>query len=383
MKLKTTTFIYLVLCVFFVKPEISCQTVNDLTLSKTYNPASGAWEEKVKHTGKSHKKIKADLEFDCETDFWTVNSEGEIQQWSLIEGAVSGGEIIIHGCGGSLAFCKGVEMDGNSFYSTEHPNTGISFYDGFDNWWTISTSELFVNNGGSGINQYFLESYFGYNRVIFHFNVETQNLVPLDNIYPAKFSMADIAVDSMGRAWAFVGEGGIGYYQPSQKINVYDHTGLISSIPLNAEINTYNGYGSTFINDTLYIALGDGNPDFPEQLIPVSIHNDTAFVGTGIPFPEIDNYDLAGCHCENDMVNSVREIRDTDGIEIFPNPTTDHVYIHSDEEVLFVEVYNVAGRLINQVKKNDVLSLTKEFNGIYILKIYTEKGIFIEKVIKS
>lgn len=71
-------------------------------------------------------------------------------------------------------------------------------------------------------------------------------------------------------------------------------------------------------------------------------------------------------------------------IKMYPNPVKDIVHFQTEETVIKVEIYDVAGRIIssNSVSENKI-DLGKLKTGNYILKLYTEKGIMNTKIIKE
>ncbi len=73
-------------------------------------------------------------------------------------------------------------------------------------------------------------------------------------------------------------------------------------------------------------------------------------------------------------------------IKMYPNPTKGNVKIDSESVILQIEMYDLSGRLMQTIVANDFfaeLELTNRAAGIYFLKINTDKGIKVEKVIKE
>lgn len=73
-------------------------------------------------------------------------------------------------------------------------------------------------------------------------------------------------------------------------------------------------------------------------------------------------------------------------VSIFPNPATTQFMIQSDYKINSVEIYDVAGRLIQVSKLNSNQSsqnISQLPKGMYILKIQTEKGLVSYKLIKK
>lgn len=73
-------------------------------------------------------------------------------------------------------------------------------------------------------------------------------------------------------------------------------------------------------------------------------------------------------------------------IKIFPNPAVDFVKIQSKHTFKSIELFDVQGRILQtsmENKKETAVDLSKQSKGIYFLKIITEKGSKIEKIIKE
>ena len=66
----------------------------------------------------------------------------------------------------------------------------------------------------------------------------------------------------------------------------------------------------------------------------------------------------------------------------YPNPTKDKIIFN--ENVNFIYVYSSSGFLVKQSEiTSDELDLSNLNSGIYILKMQTESGIRIDKLIKE
>ncbi|MDP9955535.1 hypothetical protein J2X97_001172 [Epilithonimonas hungarica] len=77
-------------------------------------------------------------------------------------------------------------------------------------------------------------------------------------------------------------------------------------------------------------------------------------------------------------VNEVNKIQ----IKIYPNPAKDLINITSDKKINSVEVYDYLGRLIKTEFSNKV-NISQLLKGNYLLKIKTDSGESIEKLIKE
>jgi Leucine-rich repeat (LRR) protein len=73
-------------------------------------------------------------------------------------------------------------------------------------------------------------------------------------------------------------------------------------------------------------------------------------------------------------------------VSISPNPTNSKININANSNIKSIELYDVQGRVLKTVLENtnqSVLDISDKANGIYFLKITTENGSKIEKVVKE
>lgn len=68
-------------------------------------------------------------------------------------------------------------------------------------------------------------------------------------------------------------------------------------------------------------------------------------------------------------------------LSVYPNPTTGIVTVEGDG-VKNVEVMDMAGRMV-MTTNNSVVDMTNLSNGIYMIRINTEKGAFTQKIVKK
>jgi hypothetical protein len=78
---------------------------------------------------------------------------------------------------------------------------------------------------------------------------------------------------------------------------------------------------------------------------------------------------------ENDFIND---------IVAYPNPVKDFLNFKTEDNILKIEIFDVAGRIVssNSVSENKI-DLSELNTGNYVLKLYTEKGIMNAKIIKE
>ena len=73
-------------------------------------------------------------------------------------------------------------------------------------------------------------------------------------------------------------------------------------------------------------------------------------------------------------------------LEIYPIPTSTSVRINSDSTILATEIVDINGWLIQSLSQNTKYLLLKIENlnsGVYFLKLLTENGNRIEKIVKK
>jgi hypothetical protein len=68
-------------------------------------------------------------------------------------------------------------------------------------------------------------------------------------------------------------------------------------------------------------------------------------------------------------------------VTIYPNPTNGMVNIDG-YEIIEVKVYNVLGQLVKETKEN-VIDLSAQEAGIYILKVITPSGVITKQIVKN
>jgi Leucine-rich repeat (LRR) protein len=75
-----------------------------------------------------------------------------------------------------------------------------------------------------------------------------------------------------------------------------------------------------------------------------------------------------------------------ESLTVYPNPTSSNVNITSDFMIQSIELYDIQGRILstNLESSNDVnFDISMRQNGLYFLKIKTEKGIKVVKIVKE
>jgi hypothetical protein len=137
-----------------------------------------------------------------------------------------------------------------------------------------------------------------------------------------------------------------------------------------------------------------------EQLLNEQLIIETTYYDENLPAGEYEYYVVAhyemGCvsdssnHVRESIVLGVKEYRD--GIEVYPNPTTGELCIEvagqarndSNLHIMSVKVYDMYGRKLplHFGEGRGEVNISHLHAGIYFVKIATEQGAVVRKVVK-
>jgi len=84
------------------------------------------------------------------------------------------------------------------------------------------------------------------------------------------------------------------------------------------------------------------------------------------------------------IITSHQKMISFDHINIYPNPTKGKIMIETENKlkIIKIEIVDLNGRIIYLSKKyNSPINLSKQPKGIYFVKVITEEGVAIEKVV--
>jgi hypothetical protein len=82
--------------------------------------------------------------------------------------------------------------------------------------------------------------------------------------------------------------------------------------------------------------------------------------------------------------SGIEDIKAWQNISVFPNPTKNEIFIKSENTIEKVEIYTLTGALLKQGNNfNEKISVSELPQGIYLLKVYTDKGVAISKIVKE
>ncbi len=69
-------------------------------------------------------------------------------------------------------------------------------------------------------------------------------------------------------------------------------------------------------------------------------------------------------------------------VTIYPNPTSGLVKIDAASPILRTELYNLSGEHIMTLNsKSNIIDLSSQPKGVYLVKVITQKDVYVRKVI--
>lgn len=101
-----------------------------------------------------------------------------------------------------------------------------------------------------------------------------------------------------------------------------------------------------------------------------------------------DNVYKSSLTIQENTTVSIANVLNT-GIKMYPNPTQQFVFIElaeADLQLKLVQLYNLSGKMLlsETITPNQVtIDLSKFNQGVYIARVITNKGVFIQKIIKQ
>ncbi|MCL1942088.1 MAG: leucine-rich repeat protein, partial [Candidatus Azobacteroides sp.] len=99
-----------------------------------------------------------------------------------------------------------------------------------------------------------------------------------------------------------------------------------------------------------------------------------------------ENTDIIAVFTEDFVTQRTSDLTDilTNQLSIFPNPAKNDLFINSELQIKKVEIYSLTGNLLiqenNFIGKISVSGLSQ---GVYLFKVYTDKGVVVGKIMKE
>lgn len=166
-------------------------------------------------------------------------------------------------------------------------------------------------------------------------------------------------------------------------------------------IGQFSNTTGPVVYDTYYNRVCFASYDFSGNITFKRFNPNTFLLSDSLPisqaFGSVKNIITCGngCYAFNTTDNKVviikdstlglSEIKTKNKLVIYPNPTTDYIYIKSDLEIKEIKISDLNGRIINNIDfKDSKVSLGGLETGIYLAKIIDINGnITTEKIIKK
>lgn len=83
----------------------------------------------------------------------------------------------------------------------------------------------------------------------------------------------------------------------------------------------------------------------------------------------------------NGATLSVRDSELENQITIYPNPTSNYIKILTTNKIKSVEIFDISGKKVKHVLNSNEISVNQIQAGIYIVKVFTDKGKVTKKIV--
>lgn len=83
------------------------------------------------------------------------------------------------------------------------------------------------------------------------------------------------------------------------------------------------------------------------------------------------------------LITSTQDIISSDRVLIFPNPANNEIQVDSDIEFTAVRFYDLSGKCIQVETYNNPIEIDKLSDGLYIIELISNEGIYRTKIIKG
>ncbi|MDZ7846000.1 MAG: hypothetical protein U5L96_04125 [Owenweeksia sp.] len=230
---------------------------------------------------------------DCPNCIW-IASDDSIFQWQPQGKATFNPRGIFDLTYESMAIAQVKHQEDtilNTYIVQDFQNQDFKYWNG-GNWQALSVPYIddVIGFGGYGPHLYLRAAPSIGDSRLYYYNGDTLKLIQSKSSAVG----ADIAVDSLGRAWYPSGT-------PFTKVNYFhmiDSTGqILKTYPINESFGDRNLYGMAIVKDTIYIGVGPNAPVHPSSILSFVIKGDSALLKNVIPQAQGYVYysDLASC----------------------------------------------------------------------------------------
>jgi len=94
--------------------------------------------------------------------------------------------------------------------------------------------------------------------------------------------------------------------------------------------------------------------------------------------------DAASYSLDCDTATGIDDSKTSEGITLHPNPVSGTLYVVSDVQITKIEFYSVTGEVVKIVTADfETVNLSSLHKGLYVVRIFTETGITVKKLMKK
>ncbi len=105
-----------------------------------------------------------------------------------------------------------------------------------------------------------------------------------------------------------------------------------------------------------------------------NIDNTTTQDYFSMPNPSLDNFMFSTLTVE-------QVVLEDHAITVYPNPASDYINISTTYNIQYVEMFDVLGKKVTLTENNNQIHVNNLQSGIYIIKIFTNKGKITKKIV--
>lgn len=219
-------------------------------------------------------------------------------------------------------------------------------------------------------------------RAIFRFN-GTSLIKIFETSVNKSLAVEDLAVDNAGNCWIIIGDEADDY---SDSIYVLTPQGEIIH-KYAFDFYTYNAYGCFFMDNTLYIGLGNFNSLNRNKLLPITFSGNAAIAGTMIEMPIMNTInDMASCSAGS-VLTSINISSQKEEFKIYPIPSGNILNIENHKDInKTYSIYDVRGVLIMSVDSSSEITTIDIANldrGLYYIQYDNSSGYYYKSFVKD
>lgn len=271
----------------------------------------------------------------------------------------------------------------NTYILQDFQNQDFKYWNG-SQWQALSIPDIdnVIGMGGYGPHFYLLANFGIGDSRIYYYDGDSIKLIH------SKYNTvgADLAVDSLGRAWYLSGK-------PMEQVNfihMIDSTGqILKAYPVKETFGARNIYGMAIVRDSIYIGVGPDAPVHPSSILTFVIEGDSALLKNVIPQAHKTLYyhDLASYKPgipNREPEPHVIESKPT-GIFIFPNPTSGILHIESNMSGhIKVELFDLRGRKIldQSLVPGNTVDISHLSSAVYVYRLSVQQKVRTGVVVK-